>query len=173
MNIEQPATLWSPILYCRTVTSKHCFLFFSSLWLVLKSSQHWSVQLLWMFVALVLLCNDILFWGPSPFFGGRENPPDFCYSRKNIIWWVWLWSLGMICTSCLCLSHVFACVDSNEELQQKMPVFSCSVLMIVTSGCVPSSLVVWGPIHRHYPKICLKTCHKIILWQKLRCHKMS
>jgi len=29
-----------------------------------------------------------------------------------------------------------------------------------------------GPIHRHYPKIHSKTCHKIILWQKLRCHKM-
>jgi len=27
-------------------------------------------------------------------------------------------------------------------------------------------------IHRHYPKIYLKTCHKIILWQTLRCHKM-
>jgi len=31
---------------------------------------------------------------------------------------------------------------------------------------------IWGPIHRHCPKIYLKTCHKIILWQKLRCHKM-
>jgi len=29
-----------------------------------------------------------------------------------------------------------------------------------------------GPIHRHCPKIYLKTCHQIILWQKLRCHKM-
>ena len=28
------------------------------------------------------------------------------------------------------------------------------------------------PIHRHRPKIYPKTCHKIILWQKLRCHKM-
>jgi len=31
----------------------------------------------------------------------------------------------------------------------------------------------WGPIHRHCPKIYLKTCHKIILWQKLRCPKMT
>ena len=29
-----------------------------------------------------------------------------------------------------------------------------------------------GPIHRHCPKIYLKTCHQIIRWQKLRCHKM-
>ena len=29
-----------------------------------------------------------------------------------------------------------------------------------------------GPIHRHYPRIYPKTCHKLILWQKLRCHKM-
>jgi len=29
-----------------------------------------------------------------------------------------------------------------------------------------------GPIHRHCPKIYFKTCHKVILWQKLRCHKM-
>jgi len=30
----------------------------------------------------------------------------------------------------------------------------------------------WGPIHRNCPKIYPTTCHKIILWQKLRRHRM-
>jgi len=36
----------------------------------------------------------------------------------------------------------------------------------------PCTVKSWGPIHKHCPKIYLKTCHKIILWEKLRCHKM-
>jgi len=49
----------------------------------------------------------------------------------------------------------------------------CGVVVIKALHC--STGGVWwmrGPIHSHCPKIYLKTCHKIILWQKLRCHKM-
>ena len=78
------------------------------------------------------------------------------------LYWLAGWSLGWLVT---CLQ----CGEMNRQIE---------LLLGVRFGSWPRPVQCCikrdsrGPIHRHCPKIYLKTCHKIILWQKLRCHKM-
>ena len=85
----------------------------------------------------------------------REHSPSTCPTRVIGHSWTRPDNTQLVCN--------WALVRYFQKVHSCVKLFLCIYVY---------ELQTKDPIHRHCPKIYPKTCHDIILWQKLRCHKM-